>query len=79
VAGSVKRTGRFVVVHEAPTFGGIGGELAAAVMERCFYSLEAPPVRVGGYHMPYPPAKVERDYLPGTGRICAAIDEVLEY
>ncbi|MDR0433132.1 MAG: hypothetical protein LBH48_07495 [Bifidobacteriaceae bacterium] len=79
VAGSVERTGRLVIVHEAPVFGGIGGELAALVTQRCFYRLEAPPVRVGGWHMPYPPAKVERAFLPGPERIGQAIDQVLEY
>jgi pyruvate dehydrogenase E1 component beta subunit len=79
VAGSVDRTGRLVIVHEAPVFGGIGGELAAAVMERCFYRLEAPVTRVGGYHMPYPPATVEHAYLPSVQRVREAIDTVLGY
>jgi pyruvate dehydrogenase E1 component beta subunit len=79
VSASVLRTGRCVIVHEAPVFGGIGGELAAILAERCFYRLEAPVRRVGGFHMPYPPAMVERDYLPGAERVGAAIDEVLEY
>jgi pyruvate dehydrogenase E1 component beta subunit len=79
VASSVDRTGRLVVVHEAPVFGGIGGELAAAVMERCFYRLEAPVARVGGYHMPYPPARVEHEYLPTAGRVIHAVEGVLSY
>jgi pyruvate dehydrogenase E1 component beta subunit len=79
VAASVDRTGRLVIVHEAPVFGGIGGELAAAVAERCFYRLEAPVARVGGYHMPYPPAKVERAYLPTAARVSDAINQVLSY
>ena len=54
VAASVVKTGRLIVAHEAPTFGGMGGELAAAITERCFYSLQAPVLRVGGYYMPYP-------------------------
>ena len=45
-------------------FGGIGAEIAARLTERCFYSLSAPPLRIGGYHTPYPPSRVEEDYLP---------------
>src|SRR5699024_8366918 len=48
VAASVEKTGRLVVIHEAPTFFGAGSELAASITERCFYSLEAPVLRVGG-------------------------------
>ncbi|NLF06219.1 MAG: alpha-ketoacid dehydrogenase subunit beta, partial [Actinomycetales bacterium] len=64
VTASVRRTGRLVVVHEAPTFFGAGAELAARVTEECFYALEAPVLRVGGFHTPYPVAKIEHDYLP---------------
>jgi pyruvate dehydrogenase E1 component beta subunit len=79
VVASVERTGRCVVVHEAPVVGGIGGEVAAAVTESCFYRLEAPVVRVGGYYLPYPPARLERDYLPTADRIGSAIADVLGY
>src|SRR3990170_8555763 len=51
---SVLKTGRLVTVHEAPVFLGMGSELAARITERCFYALEAPVLRVGGFHMPYP-------------------------
>lgn len=54
---SVEKTGRLVVVHEAPVFYGSGAEIAARITERCFYHLEAPVLRVGGYHAPYPPAR----------------------
>ncbi|KOX10942.1 alpha-ketoacid dehydrogenase subunit beta [Micromonospora profundi] len=74
---SVRRTGRAVVVHEAPTFAGFGAEVAAQVMTRCFYSLEAPVERVGGFNLPYPPAKVEEEYLPDLDRILDAVDRVL--
>jgi pyruvate dehydrogenase E1 component beta subunit len=79
VTESVKKTGRLIVAHEAPTFGGIGGEIAARVSERAFLSLEAPVIRVGGFHMPYPVAKVEEDYLPDIDRILEALDRALAY
>ena len=68
-----------MVAHEAPTFGGIGGEIAARISERAFHSLEAPVIRVGGFHMPYPVAKVEEDYLPDIDRILEALDRALSY
>ncbi|MEW2592517.1 alpha-ketoacid dehydrogenase subunit beta [Micromonospora aurantiaca] len=74
---SVRRTGRAVVVHEAPTFAGFGAEVVAQVTTRCFYSLEAPVERVGGFNLPYPPAKVEEEYLPDLDRILDAVDRVL--
>lgn len=79
VTESVKKTGRLVVAHEAPTFGGIGGEIAARISERAFLHLEAPVIRVGGFHMPYPVAKVEEDYLPDIDRILEALDRSLAY
>lgn len=71
---SVKRTGRAVVVHEAPGSGGIGGELAARITEECFYSLEAPVLRVTGYDIPYPAARSEEEYLPDLDRLLDAVD-----
>ncbi|WP_262106814.1 alpha-ketoacid dehydrogenase subunit beta [Arthrobacter sp. Marseille-P9274] len=79
VTASVQKTGRLIVAHEAPTFGGIGGEIAARVSERAFLSLEAPVLRVGGFHMPYPVAKVEEHYLPDIDRILEALDRSLAY
>ncbi|MGE5764593.1 MAG: alpha-ketoacid dehydrogenase subunit beta [Mycobacterium leprae] len=79
VEESVRRTGRCVVVHEAPVFLGVGAELAARVQERCFYSLEAPVLRVGGFDTPYPPARVEEDYLPDLDRVLDAVDRSLSY
>jgi pyruvate dehydrogenase E1 component beta subunit len=76
---SVEKTGRLVVVHEAPVFGGFGGELAARVTEQCFYSLEAPVMRVGGFDTPYPPSRVEEDYLPDLDRILDAVDRSLAF
>ncbi|MGO4432157.1 alpha-ketoacid dehydrogenase subunit beta [Paenarthrobacter sp. RAF9] len=79
VEASVKKTGRLIVAHEAPTFGGIGGEIAARIGERAFLHLEAPVIRVGGFHMPYPVAKVEEDYLPDIDKILEALDRSLAY
>jgi pyruvate dehydrogenase E1 component beta subunit len=71
---SVRRTGRAIVVHEAQVTLGIGSEVAARVSERCFYSLEAPVLRVGGYDIPYPPSRVEEEYLPDLDRVLDAVD-----
>jgi 2-oxoisovalerate dehydrogenase E1 component beta subunit len=74
IRSSVDRTGRCVIVHEAPTFGGFGAEIASQVTEHCFYQLEAPVLRVGAFNTPYPAAKYEDDYLPGIDRILDAVD-----
>jgi 2-oxoisovalerate dehydrogenase E1 component subunit beta len=74
VEASVRRTGRLVVVHEAPLFCGLGAEIAATVSERCFYSLESPVRRVGGFATPYPPSRVEQHYLPDVDRILHEVD-----
>jgi pyruvate dehydrogenase E1 component beta subunit len=71
---SVRRTGRLVVVHEAPSNVGIGAEVAARVTEHCFYSLEAPVLRVTGYDTPYPASRVEEEYLPDLDRVLDAVD-----
>lgn len=76
---SVMRTHRLVVAHEAPVFFGSGGEIAARVTERCFYVLEAPVLRVGGFHTPYPPANIEEEYLPTFDRLLDAVDRALAY
>jgi len=76
---SVERTGRLVVVHEASVFLGVGAEIAARVTERCFYSLEAPVLRVGGFHMPYPPSRLEEEYLPDLDRVLDGVDRALAY
>ncbi|MFE6234765.1 alpha-ketoacid dehydrogenase subunit beta [Cellulosimicrobium sp. NPDC057862] len=79
VVESVRRTGRCVVVHEAPTYLGSGAEVAARVTEECFYSLEAPVLRVGGFHTPYPVAKIEHDYLPSLDRVLDAVDRAFAF
>ncbi len=71
---SVRRTGRAVVVHEAQVQLGMGSELAARLSEKCFYSLEAPVLRVGGYDTPYPPSRIEEEYLPDLDRVLDAVD-----
>jgi pyruvate dehydrogenase E1 component beta subunit len=76
---SVRRTGRLVVVHEAPTFLGIGAEIAARITERCFSVLEAPVLRAGGYHLPYPPSRVEHEYLPDLDRVLDAAERAVAY
>jgi 2-oxoisovalerate dehydrogenase E1 component beta subunit len=79
LSASVTRTGRAVVVHEAPVFLGMGAELAARITERCFYSLEAPVLRVGGYFAPYPPSRVEDAFLPDLDRVLDAVDRAMAF
>ena len=79
VLDSVTRTGRAVVVHEASRSLGVGAEVAARITEHCFYSLEAPVLRVTGYDVPYPPSRVEEEYLPDLDRVLDAVDRSLAY
>lgn len=79
VLGSVAKTRRLVVVHEAPVFLGMGAEIAARVTERLFYQLEAPVLRVGGFDTPYPPSRLEEDYLPDLDRVLDAVDRSLAF
>ena len=79
VTASVRKTRRCVVVHEAPVFYGAGAEVAARITEECFYHLEAPVLRVGGFHAPYPVAKLEHDYLPSLDRVLDAVDRAMEF
>jgi pyruvate dehydrogenase E1 component beta subunit len=79
VAGSVSRTGRCVVAHEATVFVGMAAEVAAAVTERCFFELESPVLRVGGFHSPYPPSRLEKHYLPDLDRVLHTVDRALAY
>ena len=73
LTGSVDRTGRLVVAHEAPRSGGPGGEVVAQLVERCFYALRSPPRRVTGSDVVYPPQLLEDAYLPDAGRIAEAL------
>jgi 2-oxoisovalerate dehydrogenase E1 component beta subunit len=78
VIASVKKTGRVVVVHEAPRTCGFGGEIIALINEKAFLHLEAPPVRVTGFDTPFP-YTLEMDYLPLAHRILPAIVETARY
>ncbi len=78
VERSVSKTGRAVVVHEAPRTCGFGAELAALVQERCFLHLEAPVRRVTGFDTPFP-YTLEGEYLPRAPRILQAIREVVAF
>lgn len=77
LVGSVKKTGRLVVAHEASRTLGLGAELAAEITERCFYHLEHAPVRVTGFDVPYPPSKLEFHHLPDLDRILDGVDRAL--
>ncbi len=76
---SAARTGRVVVVHEAPRNLGLGAEIAARITEECFSDLAGPVVRVTGYDIPYPPAALENEYLPSVDRVLLAVQRVLDY
>jgi pyruvate dehydrogenase E1 component beta subunit len=78
IVTSVRKTGRAVVVHEAPRTCGFGAELAALIQERCFLSLEAPVARVTGFDTPFP-YTLENEYLPRAPRILRAVREALAY
>jgi len=76
---SVKKTGKVVIVHEAPTFGGFGGEIAALIAEEGFYTLDAPIKRVGAPFTPVPAHPLlEQFYLPNAEKIVKAAKEILE-
>ncbi len=79
ITASVAKTGRCVVVNEAQTFLGMSAELAALVQQECFYHLEAPVLRVGGYNIPYPPSRHEEHFLPDLDRVLHAVDAALAH
>ncbi|WP_166134769.1 alpha-ketoacid dehydrogenase subunit beta [Nocardioides ochotonae] len=79
VLDSVRRTGRAVVTHEAHVNLGMGAEVAARITEECFYSLEAPVLRVGGFDTPYPASRIEEDFLPDLDRVLDAVDRSFDY
>src|SRR5512137_24812 len=78
ITASVRKTGRAVVVHEAPRTCGFGAELSALIQERCFLSLEAPVARVTGFDTPFP-YTLEAEYLPRAPRILQAIRQTVSY
>ncbi|WP_454141915.1 alpha-ketoacid dehydrogenase subunit beta [Microbacterium lacticum] len=79
ILDSVRRTGRMVYAQEAPGNVSVGSEVAATVMERAFFALESPVIRVSGFDVPFPPAKLEGTYLPDPDRILEAVDRALAY
>ncbi len=79
VAGSITKTGRCVVFHEGPRTLGFGAELAARVQEELFWNLEAPVLRATGFDTPYPPARLERAWLPGVDRLLDGVERSLSY
>lgn len=78
VADSVRRTGRAVVMHEGPRTLGFGAELAARISEELFYDLEAPVLRATGFDTPYPPARLEKLWLPGVDRLLDCVERAME-
>jgi 2-oxoisovalerate dehydrogenase E1 component beta subunit len=79
IVASVRKTGRLVVVHEASSFLGMASEISAQVTEQCFYELESPVIRVGGANIPYPPSRMEEEFLPDLDRILDGVDRALAY
>ncbi|HSJ51672.1 MAG TPA: alpha-ketoacid dehydrogenase subunit beta [Actinomycetota bacterium] len=79
IRDAVRRTGRAVVVHEAPLTLGMGAEVAARIMEEAFDYLQAPVARVTGPDVPYPPASLEPTYLPNVERIADAVRRTVTY
>ncbi len=79
VTESVRKTGRCVVVHEAPRTCGLGAEVAATIMEHCFLHLEAPVQRVSGFDTIMPYYKLELSYMPDASRIGGAIEDALTF
>ena len=78
VAESVSKTGRAVVMHEGPRTLGFGAELAARLQEELFYELESPVLRATGFDTPYPPARLEKLWLPGPDRLLDCVERALE-
>lgn len=76
---STKKTGRAIVVHEAPRTNGFGGEIAARIQEDNLLYLKAPVVRVTGYDTPFPYFMLEKEYLPGVERIMKAAQKVMSF
>src|SRR5206468_10680028 len=77
ILASVAKTGRVVIVHEAPRTAGFGAELAALVAERAIYDLQGPVVRVTGYDVPYPYWSLEDAYVPSVERVVTAVESLV--
>jgi len=78
IVNSVEKTGRAIVVHEAPRAGGIGAEVTAIINEHCLYSLLKPVERVTGYDTPYPVPGLEDYYLPTPAKVLTALRRAME-
>jgi pyruvate dehydrogenase E1 component beta subunit len=76
---SLRKTGRLVVVSEATATASVASEIVARLSEECFYFLRAPGVRVAGFHVPYPPSRIEEEFLPNVDRILDAVDRVMDF
>lgn len=79
VEQSVKKTGRLVVVQEAPHSASVGAEIVSEITRRCFYDLRAPGIVVSGYHVPYPVSRIEEEFRPSVERILDGVDRVLGF
>ena len=79
ILDSVRKTGRIVIASEAPGFVSVSSEIAATVAEKAFYSLEAPVLRVTGFDVPFPPARLETLFLPDADRVLEAVDRAMTY
>jgi 2-oxoisovalerate dehydrogenase E1 component beta subunit len=79
VLEETRRTGRLIVVAEAPLSSSVSSDIAAQVTEQAFYSLEAPVLRVGGFDTPYPPSRHDGAYLPDIDRVLDAVDRAMAY
>ncbi|MBB5165457.1 alpha-ketoacid dehydrogenase subunit beta [Mycobacterium sp. AZCC_0083] len=77
IAASVRKTGHVVVMHEGPRTLGFGAELAARISEELFYDLEAPVLRATGFDTPYPPARLEKLWLPGVDRLLDCVETAM--
>lgn len=78
IVGAVKRTGKAVVVHEAPLSAGFGAEIVATIQQEAFYSLDVPVVRVASWDIPYPPGGLEDGFLPSVDRVTTATRKLVE-
>lgn len=78
IVASVEKTGRAVIVHEAPRAGGVGAEITSIINDHCLYSLLKPVERISGYDIPYPPPGFEDDYVPKPAKVVDAIKRVME-
>lgn len=79
ILASVERTGRLLVIHEAPLTGGVGADIVAQVAEKALFSLKAPPERVAGFDTTVPYARMEEHYIPSPTRIIEAVHRLMEY